>query len=145
MLYICLCLPLLSYGLPSKVSAYWRETDMVLFTTTSSVLKIMSERLFSKQMLRELSHISSLYKIPLFPHRIPFSSRVRGLTRVPQLVKGRAGIHPSLLLDPGPICAPLPTLPSPPWWSTQDIRSKETSLACVGGRSSMCHTRLFHS
>ena len=79
------------------MSAYWRETDMVLFTTTSSVLKIMSERLFSKQMLCELSHISSLYKIPLFPHRIPCSSRVRGLTRVPQLVKGRAGIHPIYL------------------------------------------------
>ena len=44
MLYVRLCLPLLSYGLPSKMSAYWRETDMVLFTTTSSVLKIMSER-----------------------------------------------------------------------------------------------------
>lgn len=96
--YICLCLPLLSYGLPSKMSAYWRETDMVLFTTTSSVLKIMSERLFSKQMLHELSRISSLYKIPFFPHRIPCSSRVRGLTRVPQLIKGRAGIHPAFYL-----------------------------------------------
>lgn len=58
---------------------------------------------------------------------------------------GRARIHTCLLSDSSAHWGSSSSSAPVSWRSTQDIRSKEAGLACVGGGSSMYQTRLFDS
>lgn len=102
------------------------------FSPVLLVPKIMSDPYyaFNRCYTKKQSHLILVQNRPLLQWIPCGSGMIRNLTRMPQLVRGRARTHTSRLSHPVPTQALPPPLASS-WRPTQGIRSKEADLACV--------------